>query len=350
MRPFVYEQPARRVIFAPEALDRLPEEISRAGYRRVLMISTPGRRFGAEAENRLGKLLAAACDIAAMHVPIETVHVARARAREANADALLAIGGGSTIGLAKAIALESELPIVAVPTTYAGSEMTSIYGISAGGVKKTGRDSRVSPRLVLYDPTLTLSLPPAVSGPSGMNAIAHAVEALYAHDANPVITLLSAESIRTLSRALPTVVRMPGDVDARTDALYGAWLAGTALGAVTMALHHRLCHVLGGSFNLPHAEVHTVVLPHVVSFNRDAAPEAMVMVAEALGTTDAAGGLYDLAAAMGAPTSLQALGMPYDGLDRAASMVAGNPPSNPRAIDLEGVRTLLEDAFRGRRP
>ena len=350
MRSFVYDQPARRVIFAAGALDRLAEEIARAGYRRVLMLSTPGQRFAAEAARALADVLAGTCDIAAMHVPIETVHVARARAGEAGADSLLAIGGGSTIGLAKAIALERELPIVAVPTTYAGSEMTPIYGISEGGVKKTGRDSRVLPRIVLYDPRLTLSLPAAVSGPSGMNAVAHAVEALYAHDANPVITLLSVESIRALSRALPIVVRTPGDVNARTEALYGAWLAGISLGAVGMALHHRLCHVLGGSFNLPHAEVHTVVLPHVVSFNRDAAPEAMRMIADALGATDAARGLYDLARQMGAPASLQEISMPYEGLDGVATIVASSPPYNPRAIDVEGVRALLESAYRGTRP
>jgi alcohol dehydrogenase class IV len=338
------------VVFAAGALDRLPEEIARAGFRRVLMISTPGQRFTTEAARSIGDVLAATCDIAAMHVPIETVHVARARAREADADSLVAIGGGSTIGLAKAVALEREVPIVAVPTTYAGSEMTPIYGISESGVKKTGRDSRVLPRIVLYDPRLTLSLPPAVSGPSGMNAVAHSVEALYAPDANPVITLLSVESIRVLSRALPIVVRSPADVDGRTEALYGAWLAGISLGAVGMALHHRLCHVLGGSFNLPHAEVHTVVLPQVVSFNRDAAPEAMRMIADALGATDAARGLYDLAAGMGAPTSLEAIGMSYDGLDRVAETVAANPPYNPRPIDVQGVRTLLEDAFRGKRP
>jgi alcohol dehydrogenase class IV len=314
------------------------------------MISTPGQRFTAEAARSIGDVLAATCDIAAMHVPIETVHIARGRAREADADSLVAIGGGSTIGLAKAVALDREVPIVAVPTTYAGSEMTPIYGISEGGEKKTGRDSRVLPRIVLYDPRLTLSLPPAVSGPSGMNAVAHSVEALYAHDANPVITLLSVESIRVLSRALPIVVRSPADVDGRTEALYGAWLAGISLGGVGMALHHRLCHVLGGSFNLPHAEVHTVVLPQVVSFNRDAAPEAMRMIADALGATDAARGLYDLAAGMGAPTSLEGIGMSYDGLDRVATLVTASPPYNPRAIDFQGVRTVLEDAFRGKRP
>jgi alcohol dehydrogenase class IV len=262
----------------------------------------------------------------------------------------VAIGGGSTIGLGKAIALESPLPIVAVPTTYAGSEMTPIYGLTEGGVKKTGRDRRVLPATVLYDPALTLSLPPQISGPSGMNALAHCVEALYAEDANPLITLVAVEGIRALSRSLPVVVRQPENLDARSDAQYGAWLGGTALGAVGMAIHHKLCHTLGGSFNLPHAEVHTVVLPHAAAFNRDAAPEAMRLAAGALDTADAAQGLYDLAVQVGAPTSLKEIGMPRDGLDRAATLATENPYYNPRPIDYASVRQLLEDAYEGRRP
>ncbi len=287
---------------------------------------------------------------AAMHVPIETARAARRRAAELNVDCCVAIGGGSTIGLGKAIALESPLPIVAVPTTYAGSEMTPIYGLTEGGVKKTGRDRRVLPATVLYDPALTLSLPPQISGPSGMNALAHCVEALYAEDANPLITLVAVEGIRALSRSLPVVVREPDNLDARSDAQYGAWLGGTALGAVGMAIHHKLCHTLGGSFNLPHAEVHTVVLPHAAAFNRDAAPEAMRLAAGALDAADAAQGLYDLAVRIGAPTSLKEIGMPRDGLDRAATLATENPYYNPRPIDFVSVRQLLEDAYEGTRP
>jgi maleylacetate reductase len=350
LNPFTYEQPARRVIFGTGSFERLAEEAARAGARRVLVVSTPEQRFAEDAARRLGDLLAGTCAIAAMHVPVDTVHAARARARDLEADWLAAIGGGSAIGLAKAVALDRALPIIAVPTTYAGSEMTSIYGISEAGVKKTGRDPRVLPRLVLYDPSLTLSLPPQVSGPSGMNALAHCVEALYAQDANPVITLLSVEAIRALSRSLPLVVRSPDHLDARSDALYGAWLAGTALGAVGMAIHHRLCHVLGGLFNLPHAEVHTVVLPQAAAFNRDAAPEAMRLVADAMGVSDAAQGLYDLAVRIGAPTSLKAIGMPEDGLDRAAAQATSAPLNNPRPVDYHSVRALLRKAYVGLRP
>jgi maleylacetate reductase len=351
LHPFVYDHPAQRVIFGIGSLERLADEVGRLGASRVLVVSTPAeRRFADDAARRLGPLAADVFAEAAMHVPIETARAARRRAAELKVDCCVAIGGGSTIGLGKAIALESPLPIVAVPTTYAGSEMTTIYGLTEEGVKKTGRDRRVLPATVLYDPMLTLSLPPEISGPSGMNALAHCVEALYAEDANPLITLVAAEGIRALSRSLPVVVRQPDNLEGRSDAQYGAWLAGTALGAVGMAIHHKLCHVLGGSFNLPHAEVHTVILPHAAAFNRDAAPEAMRLIADALGASDAAKGLYDLAVRMGAPTSLKALDMPHDGLDRAATLATTNPYYNPRPVDFAGVRQLLEDAYEGRRP
>jgi maleylacetate reductase len=347
---FTYDQPAHRVIFGVGALDQLADEVTRAGIHRALVVSTPDRRFVDDVMRRLGGLSSGVYANAVMHVPVETAREARSYARELNADGCVAIGGGSSIGLAKAIALEIEIPIVAIPTTYAGSEMTSIYGLSDAGVKRTGRDRRVLPRTVLYDPALTLPLPPRVAGPSGMNALAHCVEALYAQDANPVITLVAAEGIRALSRSLPAVVDNPADLEARTDALYGAWLGGTALGAVGMAIHHKLCHTLGGSFNLPHAEVHSVILPHAAAFNREAASAAMRTAAAALGTTDAARGLFDLAVRIGAPTSLKAIGMPEDGLDRAATLVTTNPYYNPRPVDYAGVRTLLDNAFHGRRP
>jgi alcohol dehydrogenase class IV len=351
MRNFVYDQPATRVIFGVGALDRLQEEVKRLGARRAIVLSTPEQRADAEeAMRRLGDMAAGLFTEAVMHVPIETARAARDMARELGADCYVAVGGGSTTGLGKAIALETGMPILAVPTTYAGSEMTPIYGITEGGLKKTGRDRRVLPRTVLYDPTLTVSLPAHISGPSGMNAIAHCVEGLYAEDANPIMTLLAAEGIRALTRSLPIVVREPGNLEARSDALYGAWLAGSVLGAVGMAIHHKLCHVLGGTFNLPHADTHTIVLPHTVAFNREAAPEAMRIAAEALGAKDAARGIYDLIKRIGAPIALKDIGMPEDGLDRAAQLATENPYYNPRKVEYAGVRELLENAYRGTRP
>ena len=228
--------------------------------------------------------------------------------------------------------------------------MTPIWGLTEGGVKRTGRDPRVLPRVVIYDPQLTLSLPPRIAGPSGINALAHCVEALYAPDASPIVALMAEEGIRALAASLPAVSRAPEDLEARSGALYGAWLAGTALGAATLGLHHKLCHTLGGSFNLPHAEVHTVILPHAAAYNAPAAPAAMARAARALGADDAPGAIFDLAGALGAPTALRDIGMREADLDRAAELATQNPYPNPAPVTYAGVRRLLEDAFHGRRP
>ncbi len=351
MQSFVYDQPATRVIFGVGTLERLAEEVKRLGAKRALVLATPEQRKDAEnASDRLGEVSAGVYAEAVMHVPIETARAAREEAKKRDADCYVAVGGGSTVGLGKAIALESGMPILAVPTTYAGSEMTPIYGITEAGVKKTGKDRKVLPRTVIYDVNLTLTLPPKIAGPSGMNAMAHMVEGLYAQDANPIISLMAAEGIRALARSLPIVVKEPQNIEARAEALYGAWLGGTVLGAVGMAIHHKLCHTLGGTFNLPHAEVHTVILPYATAYNKDAAPDAMKRAAEALGVQNAAQGIYDLSKKIGAPVALKDIGMPLDGLDRAAELATTNPYYNPRPIEYSGVRKLLEDAYYGRRP
>jgi maleylacetate reductase len=352
MLSFVYESLPGRVVFGAGSLDRLGEEIDRLGLQRVLVLATPPQHGQAEdVARRLGHRAVGVHARAVMHVPAETARLACAEATRLGADGTVAIGGGSTIGLAKAIARDLGLPIVAVPTTFAGSEMTPIWGLTEGGVKKTGRDPRVLPRLVVYDPVLTLTLPSSIAGPSGMNAIAHCVEALYAENANPVISLMAEEGIRALAASLPTVVAQGDDLAARATALYGAWLAGAALGAVGMALHHKLCHTLGGSFNLPHAETHTIILPHATAYNRAAAPEAMARIARALGDVgDPAAGLYDLARRIGAPVGLKEIGLGAEDLDRAANLATTNPYFNPRPVTRDGVRALLEDAYHGRRP
>jgi len=351
MLRFTYEALPARVIFGAGCLDRLPAEIQRLGASRALVLSTPEQRDQAQAvAARIGARAAGIFDQAVMHVPIATAQAAREEAKRLGADCCVAVGGGSTTGLAKAIAMVSELPILAVPTTYAGSEMTPIWGLTEGGIKKTGRDPRVLPRTVIYDPNLTVTMPAMLSATSGMNAIAHCVEALYAEDANPVISLMAEEGIRALAAGLPAVVKNPRDIEARSQALYGAWLAGSSLGAVGMALHHKLCHVLGGTFNLPHAETHTVVLPYAVAYNASAAPDAITKVARAIHAENAAAGLHALSASMGAPTALSQIGMKEKDLDRAADLAVENPYYNPRAITRQGIRALLEDAFRGRPP
>ena len=351
MLSFAYEVLPSRVLFGVGCLDQLPEEIERLGATRALVLCTPEqRKEGQQIVDRLGSHAVGLFDKAVMHVPIEIAGQARERARALGADCCVAVGGGSTTGLAKAIALVSTLPILAIPTTYAGSEMTPIWGLTESGLKKTGRDPRVLPKTVLYEPTLTVSMPPMLSATSGMNSIAHCVEALYSKDANPIVSMIAEEGIRALAAGLPVVVKEPANLEARSNALYGAWLGGMALGAVGMALHHKLCHTLGGSFNLPHAETHTVVLPHATAYTASAAPAAMSRIARALGATAAAQGLYDLAASLGAPTSLAALGLKAEDLDRAADIAVQNPYYNPRPITREGVRALLQDAFEGRRP
>jgi alcohol dehydrogenase class IV len=351
MLDFVYQALPARVIFGFGSLKRLPAEVDLLGSSRALVLCTPyQRQEAAEIATLLGSRAIDIYPEAVMHVPAELAERARAEAARLKIDCLVPIGGGSTTGLAKAMALTTGLPIVAVPTTYAGSEMTPIWGITEGDAKRTGRDLKILPKTVIYDPTLTLTMPVGLSATSGMNAIAHCVEALYAENANPIMSLMAEEGIRALAASLPAVVRNPADREARAKALYGAWLGGSVLGAVGMALHHKLCHVLGGTFNLPHAELHTVVLPHATAYNAKAAPDAMSRVARALGAADAATGLYELEVALGTPMSLKAIGMKREDLERAADLATQNPYYNPRPPTSEGIRALLEDAFEGRRP
>jgi maleylacetate reductase len=358
MKDFIYDILPSRVVFGSGSLASLEQEIDRLQASRVLVLCTPGQREQAQAvADRLGRRAAGVFAGAVMHVPVETAREAREQARRLGADCAIAIGGGSTIGLGKAIALESGLPILAIPTTYAGSEMTSIYGITEAGLKKTGKDPRVLPRSVIYDPDLTLGLPVGISVTSAMNAIAHAVEALYARDGNPIIQMMAEEGIRALAHALPAISLTPRDAEARNDALYGAWLCGAVLGNAGMALHHKLCHTLGGTFNLPHAEVHTVILPHAANFNASAAPEAMRRVERALGTTgskSAAAALFDLAHENGAPVALKDIGgITEADLAYAAELAVQAPYWNPRQIGADqrdSIHRLLLDAYHGVRP
>jgi maleylacetate reductase len=285
-----------------------------------------------------------------MHTPVSVTDEAMRVVAEASADGLVSLGGGSTTGLGKAIALRTDLPQVVLPTTYSGSEMTPILGETKDRVKTTQKSPRVLPEVVIYDVDLTLTLPPAISATSGMNAIAHAAEALYAPQCNPITSLMAEEGVAALERALPRIVANPSDAEARADALYGAWLCGVCLGAVGMALHHKLCHTLGGSFNLPHAETHTVVLPHVIAYNAPAVPDAVARLACALRVPDAARGLFDLAGRLGAPRSLKELGMREVDIDVAADLAVARPYWNPRPIERIAIRDLIARAWAGSPP
>jgi alcohol dehydrogenase class IV len=282
---------------------------------------------------------------------VETVDRAVALASRVGAEAVLSVGGGSTTGTAKAIALRTSLPIVAVPTTYAGSEVTPVWGTTEGARKTTGRSPLVVPKAVLYDPALTRSLPAALTAVSAMNAMAHCVEAFYAPGANPVTELVAAEGVRVIAGTLPTVVAEPGDEAARAGLLYGAYLAGSAFAAAGSGLHHRICHVLGGAFGLPHAETHTVLLPHVAAFNEPAVPALRTRVAPALGGGDVAAGLTRLAAGIGAPVSLAEIGLSPAALDLAVELVLEKDLSdNPRPVGEPEVRRILTGALHGRLP
>jgi alcohol dehydrogenase class IV len=351
MKNFIYQGLPSRVVFGAGSLASLPAEMDALKAQRALVLCSPEQRASGErVAALLGVRSAGIFDRAVMHVPIETAREAREEARRLGADCAVAIGGGSTTGLGKAIALDSGLPIVAIPTTYAGSEMTPIYGITEAGLKKTGKDLRVLPRTVIYDPELSMTLPVGLSVTSGINAIAHAAEGLYSVEGNPVINLMAEEGIAALGRALPRIRADASDPEARSDALYGAWLCGIVLGTVGMALHHKLCHTLGGSFNLPHAETHTIVLPHALAYNASAAPEAMVRIRRALGGSSAAQAVYDLARDNGAPVALKDIGMKADDLDKACDIAMSNQYPNPRPLERGAIRQLLQDAFEGVRP
>jgi len=355
LRSFVYEALPARVIFGSGTLSQLGDELERAGISRPLFLSTSNQRDFTTAV--LGQLHPKASRFApalfagaVMHTPTVVTERALVVAREHRADGIVAIGGGSTIGLGKAIALRTDLPQLVVPTTYAGSEMTPILGETANGVKTTQRNPRILPEIVIYDVDLTMTLPVGLSAASGLNAIAHAVEALYARDRNPIISLVAEEAVRALARALPLIAESSLNRDARAEALYGAWLCGTCLGAVGMALHHKLCHALAGKFDLPHAQTHAVLLPHALAYNASAAPDAALAVARALGASDPARALYDLAGRLGVPQSLSAIGMPVGAVDAATDEALRAPYWNPRSMERPAIRNLIAHALEGLAP
>lgn len=350
---FIYDIPQSRVIFGVGSLKNLKTEIEALGANKALILCTAEQvELAEKIATLLGSTSVGIFAKAVMHVPIETAKEAVTVARELGADCAIAVGGGSTTGLGKAIALEYDLPILAIPTTYAGSEMTPVYGITENGIKKTGKDARVLPKTVIYDPELTLSLPLDMSITSGINAIAHAAEGLYAQNGNPIMSLLAEEGIGALANGLRLLKKHHQDLEARSLCLYGAWLCGYVLGNVGMAIHHKLCHTLGGSFNLPHAPTHTVILPHAIAYNEKAAPQAMERIKRALGAKEstAANALFDLVLELEGPTSLFALGLTASDLDKATDIALSNPYWNPEPIEKNAIRNLLQNAFEGIRP
>ncbi|MFV0296543.1 MAG: maleylacetate reductase [Hyphomicrobiaceae bacterium] len=350
MQAFTCNLNPARIVFGQGTLAKVAEEIRAQGCARALILSTPFQKGDAQAlAAQLGDLAAGVFSQAAMHTPVSVTQQAVGAYDQANADCVVALGGGSTIGLGKAIAYRSDCPQIVVATTYAGSEVTPILGQTEGGLKTTLRDARVLPEVVIYDPDLTLGLPVAMSVTSGLNAMAHALEAVYAEDCNPVSSLQAVEGVRALRDALMVIVEDPWDITARTQALYGSWLCGTVLGTVGMALHHKLCHTLGGSFDLPHAETHAIMLPHTAAFNAPAAEVETRHLAELFGG-DLGAGLWDFAKRLGAPLALKDLGLRETDLDRAADLATQNPYWNPRPVERPAIRELLQRAWEGARP
>jgi maleylacetate reductase len=358
MNPFTYDQLAARIVFGAGCLGQVGAEVERLGARKVMLIADgQAAKPGSAIAGQLGSRVALTWSEVAQHVPVELAERARSAATDASIDCVVCVGGGSSTGLAKALALSHAVPIVAVPTTYAGSEQTTIYGLTGGRRKETGKNAIVQPKTVVYDPELTVGLPAHVTGPSAFNALAHSVEALYATGHNPVTSALALEGVRAIHDSLPTVMASPGDVDARGTLLYGAYLSGVALGATSAGLHHKLCHVLGGRFNLVHADAHSVILPHAIAFNAPALPEEMARLAAALGDPggDPAAALWDLAVASNVPTRLADLRgdeglLQRDDLPGAAHAAAEEITVNPRPVTEADLLGVLERAYEGKRP
>lgn len=351
VRAFVFPGLATRVVFGHGTLAQVPDEVARLGRSRALVLATEQQAAQARAlAESLGDRAAGVFAGAVVHTPVEVTERALAAFGAAGADCVVSLGGGSTTGLGKAIALRTGADQVVVPTTYAGSEMTDILGETAGGEKVTRRDPAIRPEVVVYDVDLTLTLSVGLTVTSALNAIAHAMEGFYAPDRHPVTEALSREAMGAFARALPVLVRDPGDRAARADALYAAWGCSLTLGHVTMALHHKLAHVLGGSFGLPHAETHAVLLPHTTGFNEDAVGGLLSPIAAAFGHARAGAGLWHFAKELGAPMRLADLGLAEADLDRAADIAVKNPYANPRPVEREGLRRLLQNAFDGRCP
>lgn len=348
---FVAHSPAVRVAFGPGIRKTLGDEIARLGRDRALILSTPHQANSAlEFAALAGSRAAGVFSKATMHTPTDVTAEAIEHVSEIGADCIVSVGGGSTVGLGKAIALRTGLPQISVPTTYAGSEATPILGQTENGVKTTLRDPKVQPGVILYDAELVASLPPKITMTSALNAIAHAAEALYAADRNPIATTMAVEGMTSFRTALPRVAADPSDLQARGETLYGAWLCGSVLGQVGMALHHKLCHTLGGAFDLPHADTHAILLPHTVGYNAEAVPELLAPVAQIFGGPTPGAALHRFAGEIDAPQALSTLGLTNADLDHAADLATQAPYPNPRPLTRDAIRALLQAAWDGTPP
>jgi maleylacetate reductase len=349
---FTWSAIPSRVVFAPGALQVAHEEVVRLDKSRVLLVGGGSSTRAAFEELRdvLGHLVVGEVGGSTQHVPADVVEAATATARGIGADVVVSVGGGSTTGLGKVIAVTCDLPLIAVPTTYSGSEMTAIWGRTTNGRKHTAYDTRALPCTVIYDPELCVGMPTRLAAASGMNALAHCLEALWSPGANPMTSALSIAGGRRMVEGLPRAVDDPDDVGGHAGNLVGACLAGVALAQAGIAVHHRTCHVLVGGWRLPHAETHAVVLPHSTALVAPHAPDAMLGAAQILDSEDPPAALFTLLHRLRLPAALSALGMPEDGLDEAARRIVEASRDDPLVTDATAVRQMLDDAFFGRDP
>jgi maleylacetate reductase len=347
--PFVHHGHRGRVVFGRGRRTELGAEAERLGIKRAMVVSASVNERTAEAQEALGGRCAGAFSGAVVHAPVAVTNEALRRLSDLRADGLVAVGGGSAIGLTKALALRTDAPIIALPSTYAGSEMTDYVGETDGGIKTLRRAPQLLPRTVIYDAESTLGLPPVIAGVSGLNAVAHAVEALYAPDTYPLVSLIAKEGLKAFVNALPVVADTPADLVAREQALFGTWMCGLCLAFATMSLHHKLCHVLGGMFDLPHADTHAIILPHAAAYNFAAAPDAARAAASALGG-EASQALWELARRVRAPRALKDIGMPEAGVKAATEAAIANPYANPRPLERQALEDLLGRAYAGEPP
>lgn len=351
MIEFEYQALPWNIVFGVGSLSRLPEELEKLGLKRALVLTTPNQV--ADGKNVVGLLKGLAAglfDQCVMHVPQYTVIAATERAKEVDADCTVALGGGSTTGLGKALAVQAGLPNIVIPTSYAGSEMTNIWAITDEGRKVTDRNNAAVPTLTLYDPELTLTLPPKFAAASGLNAMAQAVVNVATDKINPIVSCLAVDAVKSLYASLPVIMERPDDIQARSKALYGACLAGGALGTGATSLHHRICHTMGGTFNMPHAETHAVILPHSVAYNAAATPEGSARLAAAMGADNAAAAIYNLMQKLGLPLGLKDLGFKETDLDQAVAVTLEKPFHNAEPVTAHRLRALLQNAYEGLPP
>jgi maleylacetate reductase len=347
----VYNATPSRIVFAEGAINGIADEVVRLGARRALVVTTPGRSgLGDRVASLLGDRCAGLWPEAVSQVPIELARRGRQAARDVGADCIVSVGGGAAVGLGKGISLELGLPIIAIPTTYSGSEVTGFCGITIDGVKRMHTSLNMLASTVIYDPELTLGLPADISAASAMNALAHCVDAIYVPTVDPVTVLAAIEGARVIAHAAPRVIARPDDIHARSELLYGAYLGGVALTG-GFALQHGLAHVLGGSFNIAHGLSHTLVLPYVAHYNSAFAPVPLRQLADAIGAPSLGAGIHDLARSLNIRMGLTDTGLDPSALDTAARItVETDDGYNPGPVTVEVVRGILDAAWNGERP